>query len=620
MKDAIKGAYKLARQHCRQPVWGKLESCALAAHPLVDACLLDGDTDRGEAVLVLLAWIAERLRPDAPLNWGGYAWRFHLILSHYYLQGVTVREMTDRFGISEPAFYKSARKALGAAHMILEQGGSGQKPIALDRRLRSLSSEQRETVLRLSVLHEAISLPDWTKRDWGVLVAANLVREVDGKVVVQNGVVQSAETKHQQFAAHHCLQNNKILAAAHHFLRAGEQKRAAKLLVEYQDSLLAQSKIDSLYPLLKQLDLGRLNAQERGQLMLLRGHVLVWRADVENAKQAFQMALSSAEIPLRAQAYFALANLLSRSDIDAALIQFERCIQLLANNLDWQQLVAEAHLRRANIYLQDRRDVLQAEQDLTTAQTILEQYPNEHALRSDLHKARTIQYRRQRDGELSRRHAWLAWQAAHEAQSAERIMETAHNLGVAYAETQQFEQALTYFQESYELSGSHHQSRGLCAKHIGGCHYELGNPDAATVYYERAYECFVEMGLKTYQAYVCYDLAEVLVEQRQSEAAYRYYKEGRQLSMKLEMRQLVELFRQMAGKWDEFSAELSPRHRQILTYVREHGSINKKECMALIDLKERQATRTLKDELGKKLDLLQSIGKGRATRYVLRSA
>ena len=91
------------------------------------------------------------------------------------------------------------------------------------------------------------------------------------------------------------------------------------------------------------------------------------------------------------------------------------------------------------------------------------------------------------------------------------------------------------------------------------------------------------------------------------------------LSAALDMSQLIVLFGQIADKWEEFSAELSPRHRQILAYVREHGSINKKECMTLVDLKERQATRTLKDELGRKLNLLQARGKGRATRYVLRT-
>lgn len=619
MHDAIKRAYKLARQHCKTPMWGKLGLCELAIHPLVKDCQLVEGQKHGESVLTLLEWIAETLKPNGLPAWGEYRWRYYLILTHYYLRGGTLAEMTERMGIGDPAFYKSVRKALEAAMVVLEQGGAGQQVVAVARRMRRLTEGQQETLLRLAVFEDVLVLPSWAREDWMGIAAAELAWELDGYVVVRAGIKDSAETQHQLFAAHYLIEIGAYVAAAKHLLRADQHENAAQLLLKHQATLRTQDQIQELNNVVAQISQLQLQPLVQAQFALLRGHIAAWLTDLESAKRAYQWALSTTDIPIRAQAYFFLADLLSRSDIDAALIHFERCIEWLTDYPDWQHLVAECYLHRARIFLQERHDATQAKYDLTRAQVILDQQPSQSALRSDMHKTWTMFYRYHEDREKVQRHAWLAWQTAHEAQSAERIMDTAHNLGVAYAEAQQFEQALTYLLEGYERSSAHRQKMGMNAKHIGACYYELGQPLQAIQFYEEAYQCFIEAGLKVYQAYVGYDLAEVLVQQGKNESAYHYFCESMQLNQVLKIALLENLLTDLQIKWVEFSAELTPRHRKILAYVRQHGSITKQQCKSLINLKDRQATRILKDELDRRFNILQTIGRGRSSRYILAS-
>ena len=583
--DDVWDAYRLLRRQSAD----LLTTHPFATTHLITPFVLDGDTPTLNifALRALLTWAANQLRPAGPLDWGAYRWRHYTILYHYYLRGESVDSLTERFGITDPTFWKSVRRAIErVAPLALSADCAdpiAQQEVAATLRYDFCDEMGQRWLRLLSIFsiplpQSAIQthFPDCDLNALPTLQQLNTVEVTVQGISIHPALCTVAATQLTAVernvwhvsASDFATINQRPAVAVEHLLKAGEAEKAAQLLLEEQEQLLHDA--DNMRDLLRLFGEVNVSAETWFALCLLTGRVAERNENVGTAQKAYLRALGSADFFRKATAYFHLARLSRNVDIDAAIHHFERCITLLTSlpTNDAQILLARATIRRAMIFLQTRIDLARAKADLEVAQAILERFPIAR-LQSTLHNGWAIYHHRQRDFEAETPHRWQAWQMAHEAQDTKQIVDTAHNLGLLYARRGRFEQAIIYLNEAHAVAeaGSLHQMIGLCQKHLGGCYFGLGQYDKARHQYEAAHDHFAKMGLKMWQANTCYDLSEVLLLMQESAQARVYFEEGQQLCAMLGLKNEAQMLEALGDVWREISADLTPRQRTIINYV-----------------------------------------------------
>jgi tetratricopeptide (TPR) repeat protein len=433
-------------------------------------------------------------------------------------------------------------------------------------------------------------------------------------------------------AAEHYQDHGDYLEAALHFRQAAAPEKAARILIEHAAWFQTQHRA-RLGDLLRGFRPAEVAPNTWAQLKLIGGNVAEALQDTDTALAEYGQALTAEDIAIKAEAHYRRARIFKLRNPAEALAHYEACLRLLETAHSEHPLLVQAALDAAWVYMEDHRDLAQAERRLQQAQA--------HPGATDCRLAARLRnawgewwYLR---GDLARSLAELhqARLAALEAPDVEMQLNAAYDLGIRYAESGKLTEALGYLQEGRTLAiqVSDRQREGRCDKGIGEYYFWLRDYGEAVRCYEAAYTIFKAMNNPTRQATACYDLAEALAELADWETAHCYFHEGVALAETMtgdnfrgDFQALVARYPRLIAQsaagdgGDPITARIAAvpggkRQTQILAHLQAQAALTSQSCAQLLGLSKEQTLRELRALRAQ--GLVTTHGKGPATRYAL---
>lgn len=628
----------------------------LADTSLIEGCLLAGDERsvdaRGVAVQVTLDWALEKLRERRV----EYYRQSADVLQKRYIEGLSNRQYADLRIIDDQTAHSRRKIAIQRVLQILGQElqspscASERKQLMIKRRYADCSAEQ-QLLLRLVALGrcfgEAIAI-DLLAQVEDIALEGCLAPLLSKNLLLSDDQVRQIrvhpETRdylltllapderlrlHAAIAACYEQQRDWSRAVAHYQL-AGQPLAAAELLIRQADETrLDKGRIGDELPIadlrvhLAAFERADLPIDIWAQLKIMAGRAGERSKQLEIAFEAYREALAAQDEVIKAEAYYWLACLYEQQDIDAAFLHYEACKRHLATakSAKSTDLLANAAIRLAWLFILHRPDFEKAEQNLQQAQQIMDPDQQQHRLRSEMHTTwgTFYMYSPQANPQLEYQHRWQAWQEASEAQEIELLINTTYNLGIACRRTGKYEQAQRHLAQSQALAKEAGDERMevLSKKGIGDC-YRLGRSEyhKAIEQYLQAYQDFDRKGYHYWRAEVCEDLVQAYIALGETLKAKEYFDQGLLLANQLENEQLKTKFDTLTQNYVELAPDLHHRQRQAIGYIRQHGRITNKQLRQLTATKSNKTAATDLNQLVEK-GICLKVGKGRGTRYEL---
>ena len=626
----------------------RLMRSPLITSALVATCLLEGDETypdaRCYAMRAVLQWTLERLRAR------GTAWSHQSadLLVQRYVKGMSAKKYADEMLVSDATAQSRRRAAIRRVAGILRQQLQTPTEIVQLRewmiglRYGGRPQEQQKTLRFLAVFRAPIPLS--VRSPFAVEIFHACITQLCRVNLLQSNQTATQVTVHpeirpylltllppdersewEQQAATHYEQHGDLLEAVYHWQMADHAQKAALLLIARPrersklPNALLRERLTAFKP-------GDLPLDLWAKLQILRGEVEEQISELKNAQQAYQEALGATDKGVKAEAYYRLGRIHRQIDPDAALIHFGHCERLLTDTTrpDHSELLAKVCISEAWVFIDHRPDAGQIEQNLARAEKAIPRATTERqaTLLSDLNNARAAALYVLRDQQPTQYQEeyiecrWQAWHYAQEARDAVRIMNTGHNLGMAYMRQGQYQAAFPLFQESHELAERLGNRRMVSVNNKAlGNWYVLSQSDyeQAIPYLTRAYEGLQEMENQFHLAAVCYDLAEVCALSGQGVVGRSYYDEGIRIARALGNEPLHAALETLARQCPELTLALNVRQQQAIGFMRVHGAVTNQEYRDLTDVSPRTAARDLNDLVD--IGICKKVGQGRATRY-----
>ena len=411
------------------------------------------------------------------------------------------------------------------------------------------------------------------------------------------------------------LERREHFEAARHFRFGDSAETAATILIDNYQTIVNDLQLEEMVALIGEFHRREVSENTWARLKITAGDAASLMEDIDTALAEYQEALGAPDVQVKALAYYSRANMLKHKNLDEALAHFAYCISLLKFRKPVDTILVQAHIDRAFVYIEERRDVSLAERDLEEAERLIP--PDNRGIVSDLHTAwLRLCILRQTWAEAVE-HGQMAWLAANEIRDATRMVRTAHNLGMTYARRGRFEEALPYLERSRDLAKGigDQQLFALNGKTIGNALYTIKRFEEAVPHYQHAYAAFVELGNENWRAHTCYDLAEVYAELGDIPNMQHFYDEGLSVARVLGDERLIREFEEFGERHQGLFSKLNERQLAALEHVKTHGKITNKQYQELNRVSARQALRDL-GEL-ESAELLIKAGKGRSTHYRL---
>ncbi len=640
-----------ALKACREGQLLELATSPLAQSSLVTTCFLSDEPvtldGRGRALMAVLYWAVERLRPAGEPLWTAHPWRMYLLLFHFYLRGMRVSELAEHMAVVEQTLYDTRPVAFNALAGVLRQELAAPQDAAQRKQeyvaLRYASLQPREQVLlRCAAIYRHpidITLLEETLRRSGLTQPAepsfNLTRLIDNHLLISNddhtvvmahpeirryllGMLSSAERRGWHEAAAYCSKEScDYLDAAIHYRQAGLLRSAAELLVTYHQAIVDNLQREELRGMLAEFRQVEVSETTWIQMKIIAGGLAETMQDVDTAITEYGKALSARDLEVKALAYYRRAKVLESKNLDEALAHYQYCIQLLETTNKLPALLAKAYIDQAWIYIQERPDLTQARAFLNRAGELVE--PADREAWSQLHNAWGDWYYYQQNLREAVEHHQQGWLAANEIQNLELMLNSAHNLGTIYTETGDYTRALEYLTQAlqFALQSGNRKMEAMCNKSLGACYFWLKDYLKAIDSYASAREIYIEMGNRNRQASACYDLAESYTALGEVTSARGYYQEGLAIAQELGLERYQRSFLELATSYPNLApieTNLSARQQRILAYLEANSQIKSDHCARMNEISKEQAIRDLNDLVD--LGLLSRQGRARKTCYV----
>ncbi len=636
-KNYVTEAYKLSREGRLL----ELSTSLLAQTDLVTACFLPNvpiSADvRGRTLQSVLRWATHRLRPSGEQSWTAYAWRAYNTLHSFYFDGLRVAELAEQMAISEQTFYWSRGEAMTTVAQLMSaecdnpQDLQGRRYFTIEDRyarltpsqqttLRLLAAFQREMPTRL--VHQLAIVPN-VQEQIHHLVATNwVVSDETGEELLlhpelrdylQTRLTPNERQRWHQAMGEHAQTRQNYMAAATHFLRANRAQDSAEILLNHYNDIVNDLQAEEMLHLIDQFASPDLHPKTWAQLKIAAGDAAYLLRDLDSAIAAYQAGMAARDTAVKALAYYRRAKVLELRNLDEALAHYSYSIQLLERDHADDLLLVRVYIHRAILFIEERPDNARAEVDLQRASELIDP-----EIRSDWSLLQSAWFRlriNQLDWERAVESGQQAWMAASEIQHVDRMILTAHNLGMVYTRTDRFEQGLAYLERSQQLAHEmgNRQYEALNATTIGGGHFMAQQYDQAETYYAVAYRTFHELGNQNWLAHTCYNLAELYATTRQVAQMQQYFTEGVTLAEQLGDKRLLAEFTELRDKHADFLTDLTARQHAALEFVRQHGKITNADYQRINDVSSRQSLRDLREL--ESAGLLERVGQGRSTHY-----
>lgn len=625
----------------------ELSALPLAQTQLVTDCLLTGHPVtpdiRGRTFRSILRWATDRLKPGGEHDWFAVEWRNFNILNFFYFEGFKVAELAEKIGVADQTLYLLRSEAIVAVTQVLLEeiknpvDGKRRKNYALDDQYKLQTNNARKILRLLTAFGQSMPyrlinsvLRVENQKD----LIQSLSELVNSGLMISDSTfstvlvhpettdflaLQLSSTEREEWhdlIADFFLAQENFIEAATHYKRANKPQKSANILLEKHEAIINDMHIDDLQQLIGSIKRGELDEDSWVRIQLLNGDNLKLMGNLEGAINAYQKALSAESIPLKAQAYYQRAMALFLTNLDEALAHYNYCIKLLDGERIDQNLLGQAYLGQANVYLHENQlDI--AEESLHKATSIIDESNRE--IFSYLQSAWTRLSTKRNDLKKAASHGQQAWLAASEIGDLVRMAEMSYNLGVIYAQLGDFEKSSDYIEKSSDIAKETGNLEVLAInrKTLGGLHFVQKDFDNAIKEYTVAWEMLTEMRNSNWQTHTAYDLAEVYGEVGNVASFWEFYNQGLALAEEFGYSSLIEEFHALKEKFGFHNnlEKLNDRQMLIIHHLRQHEKITNREFQALAELSPRQALRDLQDLVEQ--GLIDKVGKGRSVHYKL---
>lgn len=644
----------------REGDWPGLADSPLAYSALVEPCFLPGEPITGEAraqaLRVMLRWGIEKLNPGGQHDWINSAWRHYNILFYFYIEGQKVSDLAAQMAIAEQTFYSGWRpQAITILAKILQNELSSGEEFDERRRFSILDRYQRRSTSEQMLLRllTIFNPEEYIPTEWIYTLAPNVDVTTSLHELLEAHLVQREELltavrlnplvypfladllppgERQRWHAAVALlylEVQTFLEAARHYRQAGEFSAAAQILIQHRQAIFDKMQVEGLRALLGQFRLAELVDQPNvwAELKIVGGKVAEYSEDIEAAIAEYGEALAAPDINTKVQAYYLRAKVLQRYNLDESLAHFAYCVELVERTLlstfdapsaSLMKLLTRIYIDRSWIYIQERPDWDKAELDLDRTEQIMRTIgPEDRAAWSDLYnaKAELAHQKGNTDGAIVYRQQ--AWLAASETRDIDLMTKTAYNLGRDYVYSKRYQPGMGYLQKSLNLAkeAGNVQMQGLSVKGIGDAYSFQGHFSEAISNYRQAYNILLATKNLNWRGAICYDLAEAYCEVAEWSAAKVFFDEGLAIARELGQERYIHGFTSLAERHPVLVSELLDRQKEALNYIRDNEILAMQDYMELADISRSQAHRDLSELVDK--GILQRLGKGRGTRYVL---
>ncbi len=642
--NLIDNALKHCRRVTRYGDWSLLSRTELVQFELIQQQVWQEERHielrQAAIVYAVLRWAVERLRPNGVLDWHAGRWRAYLLIRSVYFGDLTFEQVAERVGVSESALYFTRRKAVTLLATFLWEANQGQsadcRRYVLQQRLAGISAETQTLLKALAAFDTPLPLTHiqtiqiyWPIDDIQPLLTT--LREqhfalVAGdrwqiRPVVREFVCSIlSESERQIFYAvvgeYYAVQGDYLRAATAERYGSNAPK-ATTLLLEHQDALLKQGAGEALQQQLTQLLDEVVEVEPLAKIHIALGDIAFQQSHLSNALAAYEQALTAPDVPTRALAYYKHATALRRRQIDAALISYQRTVELMEGFSAEAPLLLRTYLELAHLYIQEQNDLDEAERNLDKATAIIDE-GDRHAF-AQLHDMLGTLSGRRGQAQAEIRHYLQAYLASVEVQDNTLMMRVAHNLGLAYTWSERFEEGQLYVQKAQSLAqrSEDRQMQATCHKTLGVNHFLQGQFEASTAEYEVAYQLFETLGNQNWLAALACDLTESYAAAGDAAQTQHNFANAKRLIAETGIESLQQNLDQIAQQYPHMLPsrfKLNARQQIGFAYATQHGSIDKRTYAKIANTSPKTAYRDLQAlaETG----LLKRTGQGRSTVYV----
>lgn len=313
-------------------------------------------------------------------------------------------------------------------------------------------------------------------------------------------------------------QEGQVLAAAYHFMEAGELERAAKLILSNVEVLINQGKAAGVDVFLTRFPAQKVNWKLQIELAEAKGDLRVLDGVYDAALLVYQGALSRARIHrpmdtmMVARLHRKIGKCQERTDaLDVALKSYGDGLSLLSD----APISVEAmrlHLGIAVVHYA-KHDYPGTIRECADALETAERHDDDEWMRAqaDLHNIMGLAYRRQRKHDEAIEHFAASIELFNSAGDLLGTAKALDNRGVAFYEQSDLDKAAEDIGASRELFtkiGSRYDVAGTHTN-MGMVFYQQGELAKAASEYTKALDILEPMGVKSKTADCYYNLGEV---------------------------------------------------------------------------------------------------------------
>ena len=630
----------------------KGEMSQMVTHPLVSAQMVAAcweshtsiDSElRLAALQATVRWGVEQLRPVGTMNWMESRWRSYLTVRYGYLEPMKVDQLSDKMSVARGTIYNSRKRGIAELATTLERERlllaniEGRRAELLAVILEGFDERARTLLKKIALYRHPIPLTQIKNLSQDSSLERRLqLRNLTSKRLLITDVDHTRFHLNPIFRPHLVVGNRRehLIASryykkankhpyevVYHLFMAGQVEESADYLLTHRKTIRAQAPTTQLVATLSAFDEAQIPREQRLKLKLVLGKVYDSFKDRQAAIGAYQLALTSNDRLTRAKAHTRLGECYRSTSFVNALDHFTAAITLLEGTTDPLAIIQlmETYNRRAWIYARFRWNPEQVEADLREVEQLLDESKAHLTQRAYWHNVWGRYYDYKKMYEQAREHRWQAWDTISQTEDELGRMIIAHNLGTSHAKLQEYEQAFERFLECRTLAEALNDHSRLMSAYqsLGSCHFVLDEYDEAIAAYERAYVLCEKLGMEATLGYIHYDLAEVSAKIGQFTRAKHHYDSSYHIATQMDVPDMITQCDKLLVVYPALADNITARQRTILEYVFRHGSISSRDCCELIQVSKRQAVRELRDELTNRLGILQMVGGGRSTGYIL---
>ena len=614
-----------------------LASSALHNCAWMQPCCLAGEPNdtlaRCLQTKTLLLWLIEQLVPNDLLMTKKQQ-ENRAILYHRFVEGHSIKLLEGLLKIGRATIHTRTTRALKACVGRLQTRSNESSLEVMCHSIRACvrydhaTSEQQRLLRQLSVYQQPMLPSDLLRPPMPMLDELRVRGFVVGDEAVaihpqlRAYVLAQVSAENQQRWLTHAAavmeRQGEIWQAHAYLFQSGRYSKSAELLLKHEAHLLQSISLNQLLNTLEAYKPRSLSKNDWTKLKLLAARSAS-RTQSQQAALSHLRSANPSNPTFRAFTELHLAIVNRHADRQLALSHFDNCLMWAARSTDslQKEIMLEAYIRRAWLYLSDPVDLDCAQVDLEAATTLIKSHQPATHLHILMCNVEGKFHTRRR----AFAHAAVSYdtglQLANEVESVQLKILILHNLGLLHARQKQ--PALEVLCKGKALAESIDDQATLAhfEKALGGYYFHQKAYRKSAEHNARARQICLKIGNAQLLAKINFDLAEALANNGQLREAKAYLTHAQQYAEAHDLTGLTRACVGLTRQYPELGVELTDPQLKIIQFARQHQVVTTAQLAQHIQKSGATVQRYLKPIL--QAGILQKSGKGPKTVYQMES-